>query len=250
MPYPNPDELDTLPVKNHFRLRGMEMTRTETFTDAAFAFALTLLVVSIDAIPSSYGELLAAVRGIPAFGLSCALLFLFWYGHWNWSRRYGLEDLPSIVLSFLLVFVMLCYVYPMKYVNSIFVAWVTDGQLNQEALVGSIAELYSIFTIYGIGFVALCTTIILLYLLAWKKRHELGLDEAERFITRSEIGSWSILAAVGTLSILMGLFAPHNLLAVPGWAYMLLPVVMPAYGAIRGRQLEELVRRQDGADKP
>lgn len=94
------------------RPRGLEMTRTETFTDAAFAFALTLLVVSIDSIPASYAELLDAVQGIPAFGLSCALLFLFWYGHWNWSRRYGLEDFPSIALSFLLVFVVLCYVYP------------------------------------------------------------------------------------------------------------------------------------------
>jgi len=31
-----------------FRLRGLQMTRIETFTDAAFAFALILLVVSLD----------------------------------------------------------------------------------------------------------------------------------------------------------------------------------------------------------
>ena len=91
-----------------FRLRGLDMTRTETFTDAAFAFSLTLLVVSIDAVPTNYDELLLAVQGIPAFGLACSLLFLFWYGHWQWSRRFGLEDFPSIVLSFLLVFVILC----------------------------------------------------------------------------------------------------------------------------------------------
>lgn len=47
MNFPAGDKLDDLPVKNGFRLRGMDMTRTETFTDAAFAFALTLLVVSV-----------------------------------------------------------------------------------------------------------------------------------------------------------------------------------------------------------
>ena len=133
-------DLDEMPVKDGFRLRGIEMTRTETFTDAAFAFAVTLLVISIDAVPTSYDELLLAVQGIPAFGLACALLFLFWYGHWSWSRRYGLEDFPSIVLSFLLVFVMLCYIFPMKYMTSIFVAWVTERRVDVGANINSIEE--------------------------------------------------------------------------------------------------------------
>ena len=32
------------PVEHGFRMRGLQMTRVETFTDAAFAFAVTLLV--------------------------------------------------------------------------------------------------------------------------------------------------------------------------------------------------------------
>lgn len=238
----NEDSLQDLPTKNGFRLRGMAMTRTETFTDAAFAFALTLLVVSIDAIPSTYEQLLAAVQGIPAFGLSCALLFLFWYGHWNWSRRYGLEDFASIVLSFVLVFVVLCYVYPMKYVTSIFVDWITESRLDTGARINSLDELYGIFTIYSIGFVALCATILLLYLRAWGRREDLHLDPLERHVTRSEIGSWVILAGVGVLAILMGLFAPHHPATVPGWAYMLLPIIMPIWGVIRGRQFAKLRR--------
>lgn len=234
------DTLRGLPVKNGFRLRGMDVTRTETFTDAAFAFALTLLVVSIDSIPSTYEELWFAVQGIPAFGLSCALLFLFWHGHWNWSRRYGLEDFASMVLSFFLVFVMLCYIYPMKYVTSIFVTWISDRRLAVGADINSMDELYGIFTIYSIGFVALCIAILLLYLRVWIIRGDLQLDAVERHVTRSEIGSWTILASVGMLAILMGLFAPHHLWTVPGWAYLILPVVMPAWGVIRGRQLERL----------
>mgnify|MGYP000719465218 FL=1 len=240
MPHARESTLKELPMKDGFRQRGMEMTRTETFTDAAFAFALTLLVVSIDSIPSTYDELLLAVQGIPAFGLSCALLFLFWHGHWNWSRRYGLEDFASMVLSFFLVFVMLCYIYPMKYVTSIFVAWITDQRLEVGAQITSLEELYGIFTIYSVGFVALCVAILLLYVRAWVRRDDLQLDAVERHTTRSELGSWTILASVGCLAILMGLFAPIHPATVPGWAYLLLPVIMPAWGVIRGRQLARL----------
>ncbi len=235
--------LQELPVKNGFRLRGMDMTRTETFTDAAFAFALTLLVVSIDSVPSSYDELWLAVQGIPAFGLACALLFLFWYGHWNWSRRYGLEDFPSIVLSFVLVFVMLCYVYPMKYVTSIFVAWITDRKLEVGASINSIDELYGIFTMYSIGFVALSLVVLMLYLRAWAVRENLELDAVERHKTRTEIGSWVIFSAVGVLALIMGLFAPRHPMTVPGWAYMLLGILMPAWGIYRDRHLAKLEPR-------
>ena len=243
MPEPTREELDALPVKNGFRLRGMEMTRTETFTDAAFAFALTLLVISVDSIPANYDELIVAVQGIPAFGLSCMLLFLFWYGHWNWSRRYGLEDFPSIVLSFFLVFVMLCYVYPMKFVTSAFVEWVSGQRIDanpQDAPIQSFDELFGIFTIYSTGFVALCVAVLLLYWRAWQRREELGLNEVERYVTRSELGSWSILIAVGVIAILMGIFAPRSMLTMPGWAYLLLPIVMPAYGVLHSRRLDRL----------
>lgn len=38
-------------------IRGDDMTRIETFFDAAFAFAFTVLVISIDEIPNSRPEL-------------------------------------------------------------------------------------------------------------------------------------------------------------------------------------------------
>jgi hypothetical protein len=38
-----PPDLDALPRLGGFRLRGIAMTRLETFVDAAFAFAITML---------------------------------------------------------------------------------------------------------------------------------------------------------------------------------------------------------------
>lgn len=72
------ENLDLLPVKNGFRLRGMEMTRLETFADAAFAFAVTLLVVGGgDSVPANFDELLLAMNQIPAFAASFANIMLF-----------------------------------------------------------------------------------------------------------------------------------------------------------------------------
>ncbi len=78
-------ELDSLTVESQFRLRGLEVTRLDTFIDAAFAFVLTLLVISFDEIPSNYAEMMAAVKRIPAFVASFALLMMFWLPHRRWS---------------------------------------------------------------------------------------------------------------------------------------------------------------------
>jgi hypothetical protein len=47
-----------------FRLRGLSTTRIEAFTDAAFAFALTLLVISFQP-PESFADLRAATDRRP-----------------------------------------------------------------------------------------------------------------------------------------------------------------------------------------
>ena len=57
-------------------LRGEQMTRIETFVDAAFAFAFTMLVISIDEIPRSPAELIELSRDIPSFAVSYTHLTL------------------------------------------------------------------------------------------------------------------------------------------------------------------------------
>jgi len=88
-------ELETMPVQQGFRLRGTQMTRLETFLDAAFAFATTMLVISAGEIPKNYPELILALKEIPSFLASFLIIMLFWIGHRTWSRRYGLEDMNT-----------------------------------------------------------------------------------------------------------------------------------------------------------
>lgn len=231
--------LDKLPVKDGFRLRGAEMTRIETFTDAAFAFSLTLMVVSLE-IPRSYEELIAALHGIPAFALSAVLLMIFWAGHHGWSRRYGLDDTQTIVLSCLLVFTVLVYVYPLRFLARALTAWmdhVLGLPLTSEPIsFSSPAQLNQLFAVYGVGFVIMCLSIVLLNLHAWRQRELLGLNELEIYDTRAEIGAWMILGATGLLSVAMAIATSPSLVGAPGWAYMILPIAMPLYARLVHRR--------------
>src|ERR1041384_5102807 len=113
-----PLDLDALPRLNGFRLRGVAMTRLETFIDAAFAFAITMLVIASQQIPDDIETLLAAFKNVPAFIASIIVLGIFWRGHWLWSRRYGLEDGVSIIISWAMIVTMLIYIYPLKAIFS------------------------------------------------------------------------------------------------------------------------------------
>src|SRR5436190_2361015 len=75
-----PADLDDLPRLRGFRLREMEMTRLETFIDAAFAFAISMLVIAAQQIPDDIQALLAAFKNVPTFICSIAVLGIYWRG--------------------------------------------------------------------------------------------------------------------------------------------------------------------------
>jgi uncharacterized membrane protein len=228
--------------RDGFLLRGADMTRIETFTDAAFAFALTLLVISNDPL-ASVSDLSQNLKLIPVFLMSGAILMMFWWGHHSWSRRYGLDDGPTVLLSILFVFTMLVYVYPLRMVFGTFMSLVSRTGLplhHASFELENSNDLNTLFVIYGVGFVLMSLLLAALTWHAWRQRDALQLDAREQLLTRAYLNSWLILAAVGTASIVMALVFPANWLGAPGWAYALLSVIMPLYGKQSDRRLAEL----------
>ncbi len=65
-------------VLNTFRNRGEDISRLEGFSDTAFGFAITLLVVSL-AAPTRFAELLQLMRGLSAFAVTFFLVATIWY---------------------------------------------------------------------------------------------------------------------------------------------------------------------------
>src|SRR4051812_18684837 len=144
--------------KSGFRWRGTEITRLEALSDAVFGFAITLLVVSLQ-VPDTFTEMLGLLRGLPAFAASFALLFLVWLNQHHWFRRYGLEDGTTTCLNAILLFVILFFVYPLKFVFQIVIvmilgpAWFPDsGRVHGAVLEAGQQPLMMV--VFGAGYVA------------------------------------------------------------------------------------------------
>lgn len=159
-----------------FRWRGHEMTRLEAFSDAVFAFAVTLLVVSLE-VPRTFTELASAMKGFAAFGICFALLTWIWYHHYLFSRRYGLQTVYLITLNSALIFVVLFYVYPLKFLFTMFVGGLTGGRTLPAGTLDSMiseAQVPALFLIYCVGYVAVFAILGLLYGHAWRLRAALA----------------------------------------------------------------------------
>lgn len=213
--------------KTEFHFRGTEMTRLETFLDAAFAFATTMLVISVGNIPKTYPELIYALKAVPSFLASFAAIMIFWTGHRKWSRRFGLEDMPTILISLCLIFVLLVYVYPLRLLFSAMFAWMSAGWLPSQFTINSAKELVNLFIIYGIGLTAMAAFMALLYNRARLAKDVLKLNHFETITTHSEIISWMVLSSTGFISALFAFLMPANVGVFAGFIYMTLPITMP-----------------------
>jgi len=235
----------TTPTLDHgFRIRGVQPTRVDAFVDAAFAFAVTLLVISIGHVPQSVGELVQALRGVPAFAASFFVIGRFWQTHRNWSRHYGIEDKLATRLSLALVFIMLVYVYPLRMVAELALAGMSQGVLAEMPVeIRSVAELRTLYAIFGIGYMATALIFLALHRHALSLGDALGLTPAERIMTETLCMRWRAVIAVAILSTLLGLLLPMGLGesvpldSVPGLIYFLVYV---AFFALARRERQQL----------
>lgn len=228
-----PADLDSLPMLRGFRLRGIEMTRLETFIDAAFAFAITMLVIAGNQIPDDIETLLGAFKNVPAFVASVVVLGIFWRGHWLWSRRYGLEDGISIFISWALIVTMLIYIYPLKAIFSAMWYLVSGGRVGHTLGAHSGSQVRALFTLFALGFIAIALEVLLLNWRAWRLREPLRLNEEERMITRGEISGWSLPVGVGLVSLLLALTLPDEQLEWSGWVYFSMAILVPVQRFLR-----------------
>ncbi|HSV62087.1 MAG TPA: TMEM175 family protein [Chthoniobacterales bacterium] len=224
-----PPNLDELPRLDGFRLRGIEMTRLETFIDAAFAFAVTIVVIAADRVPDDINTLLVAFKNVPAFVASVAVLGIFWRGHWLWSRRYGLEDGVSTFISWALLITVLIYIYPLKALFGSMFALLSHSQLGHSLNVHTEAQARSLFTIYALGFTAIAVEILLLHWRAWRLRGPLRLNALEQDLTRADVAGWGIPTAVGIIALILAQTLPLRYIDWSGWIYFSMAIVVPLH---------------------
>jgi len=221
------DFVDNCTIERGFRLRGLEMTRLEVFIDAAFAFAVTMLVISFDAIPRSYDEVMFAVKSIPAFVVAVAQLVWIWHTHNVWSRRFGLDTAYTVFISTCLLIVVLIYVYPMRIMAGGMFSWFTNGYLPSNFEFITLDELRDMFIFLGIGFIALCLVFVQMYRYAVKLKDELLLSDHETFESRTLAVMWAGAAGIGLICVVLAVVLPNQLVPYSGFSFLLLSAWFP-----------------------
>lgn len=233
-------------VKNHyigmnrdFRYRGEEPTRVEALSDAGFALAIGLLLISTSP-PSTFEQLIKFTSDLIPFALCTALIMLIWFEHFKFFIRYGFRNGYIVVLNTLLLFILLFYVYPLKFLARLLME--IYGNMFKQ-LFGYDTSTLTAFTginitpqempllmiIYGSGASAIFLILMLMYRYAWKKAGMLGLDRIEIFATREGIYSNLLMAGIPLSSVLLAIVIPQPAVAssLSGFIYLLyVPLVI------------------------
>jgi uncharacterized membrane protein len=209
-----------------FRKRAHEVSRIEAFSDVVFGFALTLIVVSLE-VPRTYEELAHEMRGFIGFAICFAILTWVWHEHYTFFRRYGLQDGLTLVLNAVLLFVVLFYVYPLKFMFELVTGRITGvGAENAQQL----------FTIYGLGFAGIFLVFALMHVHAYRKREQLQLNAIEVHDTKGAIVMYAGNVAISLLSMAIAHLVERKYVGLAGWTYFLLGPIAAIIGYWRGSQ--------------
>jgi len=229
-----------------FRWRSHEITRIEGLSDGVFAFAVTLLVVSLE-VPKTFDELWVMMRGFGAFAVCFAMLIQLWHAQYLFFRRYGLQDSITIALNCVLLFLVLFYVYPLKFLFTFVISMWTGGGNAVRLPDGSVHriihdnQIVTLMVVYGLGFAAVFVILALLYAHANRRSAALQLTPVEAFDTRTSAWQHLATASVGFLSVAIALALGPAWAGLAGLSYMLIAVVQTVLGTMRGKRRRRLI---------
>lgn len=182
-------------------------SRLEGISDAVFAFAATLLVVSLE-VPTSFALLKTQLSGFISFGISFLALILIWKVHYNFFRRTDYVDNWIISLNMFLLFVVLYFVYPLKFLAT----------LPFKGNPISIDDFSTLFQLYSLGFSLIFLCFSLMYARAAKK----STDHYAKSLLSFYMRHYGIFVFMGLISILLATLKVGLLFALPGIVYSLL----------------------------
>lgn len=194
--------------------------RLDAFTDAAFAFAVSLLVVGGSDASLTYSGLVAAVADVPTFAIGFAIIVMFWFAHVRWRGCRGPGDWLSFVLTILLIFLVLIYIQPLRAMARSLSSFMGG---SGAPFVGDLGDL---FLIYGAGFVAMSLTIAGLFA---ESLRGTALDGERRAVARGEMFIWLLLAVTGGVSVLLACFEATE--KASPWAYVTLALTTGLFSA-------------------
>lgn len=234
-----PDLLNHI-TKDGFRLRGEAMSRIDGFSDVVFGFALTLLVVSLE-VPRTYDQFHAALLDFVPFAICFLFLILIWMDHFRFFRRYGLHDIATLWINSALLFSVLFYVFPLKFLFS-----VASGRHVDPHIFSNPYQPREMMEVYGLGFSAIYFCLAALYFNAWRQRHQLGLNRIEVLITRAGVSEKFGYACIGLLCALIAHLLPPQHSGDAGYFLFLVGI----WSSVNGNIYRRKIRRARASTSP
>jgi uncharacterized membrane protein len=206
-----------------------DVTRIEAFSDAVFGFAITLLVVSLD-VPANFDELLQVIRGLPVFAVTFAILLMIWQEHHGLFKRFPNADGVTIWLNGALLFVVVSYIYPLKF---LFSGIVGPGgmRFSQSSTFIRLDQAKMLMVIYGVGFAA----IFLLFATMYWRAGRRATDPASRHDARVLVGHSFVYVGVAALSMALAVLGGPYGSAYSGVAYGLIGPFQGLYHGLTAR---------------
>lgn len=236
------------------RTRRDEPSRIEGFSDAVFGFSLTLLAFSLE-VPGSIDELrtLAVAQLVPTLA-AFALMCWIWAEHNAFFRQFGLQDSTTVMLNCALLFLVVFYTYPLKFMavylwaivadvfnwDGIFGAIMASGSLAPGTRAGR-GDDFALMLIYNLGFITLFGIFALLYRHALRQKDALGLDETALFDARASQRVHVISVAIGVVAFLVMLAVPRGMAGLSGMVYMLMGPAHGFHGAWHARARQRML---------
>jgi len=234
-----------------FRFRGVDNTRIEALSDGVFAIAFALLIIS-SSIPKTYTELLVFLHDLVPFAICMVLLMVVWFQHYVFFIRYGLKDATIVAINTLLLFLILFYAYPLKFLFSLlfdmFLAMFRHDQDTLNYLFSEVIDINQapeLMTIYGIGAAGIFFTLAWMYFIAYRRRHTLELTVLEAFDTKSSMMANLLMAVTPIISVLISLLniQPRSAFIYAGMVYWIYPMVTIPFSILIDKKRKKLTAK-------
>jgi uncharacterized membrane protein len=181
------------------------------------------------------------MRGTLSFAVCFAFLFQIWNNQNLFFRRYALKNTYIMVLNAILLFVVLIYTYPLKFLSMLLFSF-SDGKFTQNGHEFSMireSQTQPLMLIYGIGLFAIYGLFYLMYRHVDQHQVDLELSPAELFMTKSLTGINLLCMSICLLAIVVALILPNDP-GKSGFIYFLIPLAYTWWFRHRSAKMKPL----------